>query len=311
METEYSYTCPNCSKECSVPESMTGQNLICPHCSQEFFATAPEQASTAAAPPAETRTHSALPEKLPFFKSGRRKILEARLAELVADGELDKSDERDLTYLAAQLGLDLSDLSDLRKEKLLKEFDPIKRHIESTLMLTDDDLETMQRLERKYDIKLTLGGFNQIYRSIYLMETQGELPAPIQTDLMLKSKELAYHSIQTTWHQTRVKNHGYSGTSVSIPSGIKGVRFRFGGYTPIRSEEMTPLASGTLYVTSERLLFNGDARNTTIALNKIVDCHVFSDSLKIEKSTGMPDLFSMNAAQARYILALVGALKQL
>jgi DNA-directed RNA polymerase subunit RPC12/RpoP len=92
METEYSYTCPNCSKECSVPESMTGQNLICRHCSREFF-TPPEQSSTAAAPPAETQPHSALPEKLPFFKSGRRKILEARLAELVADGELDKNDE--------------------------------------------------------------------------------------------------------------------------------------------------------------------------------------------------------------------------
>ena len=294
-----------------MPESMTGQNLICPHCSQEFFATAPEQTSTAAAPPEETRTHSAVPEKLPFFKSGRRKILEARLADLVADGELDKGDERDLTCLAAQLGLDSSDLSKMQKEKFLKEFEPVKRRVESMLMLSDEDLETIQRLQKKYDIQLTLGGFNEIYRSIYLIETKGQLPSPIQTDLMLKSSELAYHSIHTTWHQTRVKNRGYSGTSVSIPSGIKGVRFRFGGYTPIRSEEMTPLASGILYVTSERLLFNGDARNTTITLNKVVDCHVYSDSLQVEKSTGKPDLFSMNAAQARYVLALVIALKAL
>jgi hypothetical protein len=73
---------------------------------------------------------------------------------------------------------------------------------------------------------------------------------------------------------------------------------------------MTPLASGTLYVTSKRLLFKGDSRNTTVSLKKIVDCHVFSDSLKVEKNTGKPDLFSMNAAQARYILALVGVLKE-
>jgi hypothetical protein len=31
--------------------------------------------------------------------------------------------------------------------------------------------------------------------------------------------------------------------------------------------------------------------------------------LKIEKNTGKPDLFSMNAAYARYTLALIGVLK--
>ena len=72
---------------------------------------------------------------------------------------------------------------------------------------------------------------------------------------------------------------------------------------------MTPLSSGNLFITSARLLFNGNSRNTTINLKKIVDCHVFSDSLKIEKDTGKPDLFSMNAAQARYIQALIGVLK--
>jgi hypothetical protein len=78
---------------------------------------------------------------------------------------------------------------------------------------------------------------------------------------------------------------------VSVPSGIRGVRFRFGSYTPIKSEEMTPLSSGLLYVTSKRLLFNGDRRNTTINLTKIVDGHVYADSLRIEKSTGKPVCF--------------------
>ena len=88
------------------------------------------------------------------------------------------------------------------------------------------------------------------------------------------------------------------------------MRFRFGGYTPVRAEQMTPLAAGTLFVTSNRLLFSDDSRNTTIGLKKIVDGHAFSDCVKIEKSTGKPDLFSMNAAQARFVLSLVDVLKQ-
>jgi hypothetical protein len=126
---------------------------------------------------------------------------------------------------------------------------------------------------------------------------------------MLNGNEVAYFSIPTTWHQTRVTTKGYSGTSISLPTGIKGVRFRFGGYTPTKSEELKPLASGTLFVTSQRLLFNGDSRNTSVALKKIVDGHIFTDSVKVEKSTGKPNYFSMNAAEARYVLALIGALR--
>lgn len=312
MDHEFNYTCPNCSGGCLVPPSMVGHNLVCPHCSSEFFATPPEpQKSTAATPPLlkSPQSQQVLPKKLPFFKSGRRKILEQRMVELVTDGELDRSDDADLTNLAAHLGLDSAELSKLKKEKFLKEFDPIRRRIESTLMMTDEDDAALHKIQKKYDVNLTLTGLNAMFRAIYLLEVKGQLPQPIQTGLMLKARETAYFSIQTTWHQTRVQTRGYSGTSVSIPSGIKGVRFRFGGYTPNRSEELTPLASGVLVVTTSRLLFNGDARNTTIPIDKIVDCHVFSDSLRIEKGTGKPDYFSMNAAEARYVLGLVGVLR--
>lgn len=306
---EFVYTCPNCAIECSVPESLTGQNLVCPSCSQEFFATPPEQSQTAGADETPEQQGTAIPSKLPFFKSGRKKLLAARLAELVEDGELDKADDKALSVMASQLDLSIADLSDLKREKFLVEFDWIKRRMESSFSMSDDDLEAIKALEKKYDIQLSLQGDNALFRSIYLLESNGQLPPPINTGLMLESTELVYYSVQATWHQTRVQNRGYAGTSVSVPSGIKGVRFRFGGYTPIRSEEMTPLSGGVLYVTSKRLLFNGEKRNTTVALKKIVDCTVFTDALRVEKSTGKPDLFSMQLAQARYVLALIGALK--
>ena len=72
---------------------------------------------------------------------------------------------------------------------------------------------------------------------------------------------------------------------------------------------MTVLSAGTLLVTSKRLLFEGASRNTTISLKKIVNGHVYSDCVKVEKNTGKPDLFSMNAAQARFVLSLIGVLK--
>jgi hypothetical protein len=309
VETEFNYTCPNCSQECSVVESLTDQNVTCPACSKEFFATPPNQQS----PPILEGGKPAftLPAKLPFFKSGRRKILEQRLEQmLAASGAMfDDAGEAELIKTAVALGLATTEVTKLRADHLKREFDPIKRRMESTFLMTDEDVAAVKELEKRYNAQLTLGGEGDLCRAIYLLEAKGTLPAPIRTDLMLNGDEVAYYSISTTWHQSRVHSRGYSGTSISVPTGIKGVRFRFGGYSPIRTDEVTPLASGVLYVTSERLLFNGDSRNTTITLKKIIDGHVYSDSVKIEKSTGKPDFFSMDAPRARYVLSLVGALK--
>jgi hypothetical protein len=154
-----------------------------------------------------------------------------------------------------------------------------------------------------------LEGTASLFRTIYLIEVKGKLPPPIQSDVLLNASEFAYYGLASTWQQIRSRIRGYSGASISVPTGIKGMRFRFGGYSPIRTEEMTPLATGTLYVTSQRLLFKGGSRSTTISLKKVIDAHVFLDAIRIEKAAGKADYFSMTVTEARYIVALIGALK--
>lgn len=286
---------------------MTGKDIVCPNCSVEFFATPPE-------PQAEPSVQSAepgftLPAKLPFFKSSRRKLLEQRFEQLISAGSVDSSAESELVALATKLDLGPGEVSAIYKEHFLTEFKPIQQRMEATFVMTDEDVAEISKLESKYGVKADIDANVGLYRAIYLLESTGKLPPSLQTGLMLEAAEIAYFSIATVWHQSRVQSHGYAGTSISVPTGIKGVRFRFGGYSPMRSEEMTPLSSGTLYVTSSRLLFNGNSRNTSVALKKIIDGHVFSDALRIEKNTGKPDLFSMTAPYARYTLALIGALK--
>ncbi len=298
------YTCPNCSKPCSIPAGLAGQNVTCPNCASVFFATPPEPA--AEPPPPDL----ALPEHLPFFKHGRRKILEQKFDELMAaSGHFDENTERELVQLTAELKLDDSEWHNIRKERFLQALEPIKQRMQSAMTMTDDDLQAIQILEKKYATHLTWEGTAQIFRAIYLLEARQELPPPLTTGLMLDANETAYHFTPATWEQSRSHTAGYSGASVSVPTGIRGVRFRFGSFAPMRTEEITPLSTGTLYVTSKRLLFNGESRNTSVNLSKIVDGHLFSDCVKIDKNTGKPDFFTMSAEQGRYILALIGVLK--
>ena len=97
---------------------------------------------------------------------------------------------------------------------------------------------------------------------------------------------------------------------MSIPTGIKGIKFRLGQLTPIRSEELTVLASGILYITSKRLVFNGDRRNAAVTFRRVLGTSVFRDAIEIEKSTGRSDYFFMDAIRARYVSAMVGCLKR-
>ena len=298
---EIKFECPACGQHLSATPAQIGVTAPCPNC------------SSAVAVPAQQDDDQAvfvLPTKLPFLKSQRKKILEAKVSELVLLGPIDESTEAKLQDFAVGLGLEKADATAVLTGRFMAELEPIKRRMESLFVLTDSDLEEIETLKKKYNINLTLNSNAPLFRAIYLLESQHELPPPVSVAVLLDTNETCYYATPTTWHQSRVQTHGYSGTSVSLPSGIRGVRFRFGGYTPIRTEQMTPLAAGTLFVTSKRLLFNGDSRNTTISLKKIVDGHVFSDCVKIEKNTGKPDLFSMNAAQARFVLSLVSVLKE-
>jgi hypothetical protein len=173
-------------------------------------------------------------------------------------------------------------ISDLQTKKFWEEFNPIQKAWEKTLMVTDSDLEAVELLKKKYDVQLTLAGNFVLFRSVFLVEVKRLLPEPIATDLMLNDGERAYYSVRTSWHQV-------------TPRSV--------------SADTRPLADGVLYTTSERLLFSSLAKNAAINLKKIVNCHCYSDFLKVDKSSGKSDLFTMSAAEARYIIALVRALK--
>ena len=110
-----SYVCPHCQQQVNVDDSVTAPTLMCSACWQEFDAATSQ---TQGVPAVVT-----LPEKLPFFKSGRKQILRAKVQELNADGELSEIDENVLEETAILLGLTKEDLEEIEKEGFFKEFE--------------------------------------------------------------------------------------------------------------------------------------------------------------------------------------------
>jgi hypothetical protein len=51
------------------------------------------------------------------------------------------------------------------------------------------------------------------------------------------------------------------------------------------------LDTGTLHITSSRLLFDGSKKSTTIPYRKIINFTLYSDGIKVEKETGKDQVF--------------------
>lgn len=266
----YNYSCPHCTGECSVEESLTNNNVICPACSGEFFATPPEGNSQVI-----------LPEKVPFFKAGRKKLLQEKLGELVADGELSAQDKDTLNRMALMMDVKLADMDDIRRGAFISEFKPLQERIQFSGHMRDEDQVELEALQRKFGINLEMNEEFQVYRQTYLLEEKGELPPPVYTAFDFGPTERAYFVIRTSWHQERSQN---------------------------RVAQVTPLASGLLYITSKRVFFDGQNRNCSIHFGKILQAGSYRDCLKIEKSTGKDDYFPMAIPGSRFCAALIRAL---
>jgi len=294
------YDCPSCTASCSVFPELVGLNVVCPNCTQEFTATAPDTASD-----------FQIPDSIPFFKSGKLEILKEHLNKLTSDGELSKSDEIALTRAALMLGLKERDFVELTKSEFLNHFNPILERASQTAHINDEDFEEINKLKIRYGADLTFDESFGVFRWIYLMEVKGQTPLPlINHEIHLEENEFLYLAMNSTWAQPRTKTTSYSGVSVSVPTGIRGVRLKFGKMQPNRVEEISELDSGRLYITNKSIYFQGENRNTEISLSSILDTTVHTDSIRIDKKRGRADYFGMNLMNSRYIQALIGALKQ-
>jgi hypothetical protein len=211
METEYNYTCPNCSQECTVPESLAGQNVTCPSCKVDFFATPPETPT-----PLEALSQAPTfkpPAKLPFFKSGKIAMLEERLQELfsIHGGVVADDTRQELQRDAIVLGLPENAANELLREHFMHELAPIKERMQSLSTMTDQDYDDIEQLEKKYnqesydfqelrkqyngDLVLALREKDSLamlktdaltFLLVNKIESTGYLPPPIKSDLMLK-----------------------------------------------------------------------------------------------------------------------------
>lgn len=115
--------------------------------------------------------------------------------------------------------------------------------------------------------------------------SRGVLPVA-KCPLLLQKDEQCHFLARGAWCEMRTAKSGsYSGVSFSVPI-VRGVRYRVGSYSHDTRRELKEIDTGTLYLTNQRLIFNGEQRNAELALTKLVQVRVGSDAIAFERSKG-------------------------
>jgi hypothetical protein len=108
--------------------------------------------------------------------------------------------------------------------------------------------------------------------------------------------------------RTQTQRIDYVGAQASIRIA-RGVRFRVGSVTPRRvtREVLTPIDTGSLSVTSKRLIFDGAHKNSALRHASLLGVRVFTDGIQVEKASGRSPFFLFSKEDTEMIAAIITA----
>lgn len=223
-------------------------------------------------------------------------IYATTLADALADGHISSEERRRLDNVTKSFGLPESRTTYIYKTQVLKLLHWTFNQTIADRRITAAEEAQLSEMAANLGVTFThdpqTQGLVEKFKQLVRIEA-GDLPV-IRPAITLQRAEKCHAMMACTHNEIRqqTQSYRYSGPTASIRI-MKGVRWRIGqvAVQRVTRDVMTQLDSGTLYVTSKRLLFDGAKRNTSISFSKIVGFTVFSDGLKVEKDTGRDQYF--------------------
>lgn len=232
-----------------------------------------------------------------IYLSAGTEFYKKSLKEALADDYLSEQEKSFLNKLANDL-----EIPDAVKESINGA--EAKKIVEQNLtaLLSNSELspaeeEECNRIALGLGVKVKFDQFTteRLNKMRLLWRVKNASLLAIPVPLTLQSGEECYFTSACTWNEVRKKTVGVAYNGITMRTKIiSGVYLRSGiiGGERITREEMTMIDAGMLYVTNKRLLFMGQRRNIPIRLKNILDMHVYSDGLVIQRDTGrMPYLY--------------------
>lgn len=219
--------------------------------------------------------------------------------EALTDGRLGRDEEDFLNKLAHTLQLP-RELADKISVETRKTF--VEQYVSN--ILTDQRMspaeeQELQAISRSLNVNITLSEQTKGQLSklkLYWAIENLDLPV-IQPDIVIQKSEVCHMKIQrVNWHELRSvrQRTSYSGYSTGFRIA-KGFYLRSGSNSAqsYSIDTMKLIDTGSLYLTSKRIIFTGTRKNSNIRIDKILNFTPYTDGLEIGKETGKSPVLQM------------------
>jgi hypothetical protein len=225
-----------------------------------------------------------------------RELYRARLQSALRDSHLSDAEKTALESMATSFGLDHAIQQAVYKEEVLK---VVQQAFDASIAdkrLTTAEDQRLTEMASNFGVTWTHDDATRtlVERFRLLGRISSHDIPEIQANILLQRGEKCYAQFPCRLHEKRsvTKAVRYSGPGGRVRI-MKGLSWRFGyvNVSRVTSEELRQIDSGTLYITSKRLLFDGQSKNVSVAFKKIIHFTLYKDGIQIEKDSGRDPYF--------------------
>lgn len=209
---------------------------------------------------------------------------------LIGTGRLNEVSQSRLRQVQKDLRIPAEPAKRIYDARAGKKVEECVKEIVEDKKISPEEEKELQEMCRSLDVRLDWGDLEHVYarfKENWQLE-YGPLQ-PVDTEIKLQKRESCFATRDVAWHETRRRTTrvGYSGPTARLRI-MKGVYWRVGnvGVQRVSEDVMTHIDSGTVYLTTKRLIFMGTKGNKTIRFPKILDYEIYSNGLSIQKDAG-------------------------
>jgi hypothetical protein len=213
-----------------------------------------------------------------------------KLRAALKDGIMDGSEEQDLSESIncawSDVGISLSqrEMASVSIELLRTSFFLQLREAGEDKRITAEEKHALRNYCKVFPNLFQARAVDEILRSTDARTAiqRGELPVIETPGILMKYKgemcHFAVPNVELAMEQT--KSLGYRGASIGTTFRAGGLPIRVGyhGGKVAQDVSVMPVDSGKLYLTSQRLIFSGSTKSTSIRIDKIIKAEVDADA---------------------------------
>jgi len=220
------------------------------------------------------------------------------------DGQYTEEEFHQIESFRKEHNLSSEIISKYRSTNYSDAINPILTKIYNSRRLSPNDLHEIHDICERLLMPFEIPNEFEIFKKLWIYDQEGNLDLEvISVDINMKKGEECYHRCSSSWSQKKLikERQGYTGLGVSMKIA-KGLYLRTGRSMPIYKEYegLLKVSDGELYITNKRLVFLGNIKSTNITFNRIINVESFSNGILLHKTSGNPDFFELDEAQAEY-----------